>query len=156
MGTQRSSSRKVVSPRRQGKQVEATQRQVEPARGEPPVPLTDDLEELVAPPLAAKTHPREDMDEVKPSLDDESRRHRHHPNDAGTTRFSVDPEAADAAADLAGDLGSSFLEGATRGEDLSEVEIELEERQDSELPFLIEEEGDGGSEDASEEEEEEP
>jgi hypothetical protein len=133
--TQHPSHRKATPPRRSGKHAEA--RPFEPGRAEPPLPITDDLESGVSPPRPGKAHPPDDMDEVKPSLDDERRRHRHHPNDGGTTRFGFDPEAADAAADLAGELGATFLEGATRGEDMSDLAMEADAREESELPFVI-------------------
>ncbi len=56
-----------------------------------------------------------------PTLDDEVRGYHHHPNDAGCTEFEVNLDAADAAADLASDLGAEFLEGAARGQDVSDV-----------------------------------
>ena len=114
-------------------------RPFEPGRAEPPVPIVDDLEELVAPPLAGKLHPRDEMDDATPSLDDEVRRYRHHPNDAGGIEFGVDPDAADAAADLAGDLGSAFLAGATRGEDMSDLAMMADDRADDELPLVLDE-----------------
>jgi hypothetical protein len=111
-----------------------------PGRAEPPVPMIDDLEEEVAPPLHGKAHPRGEMDEATPTLDDENRRFHHHPNDAGTTDFAFDPEAADAAADLAGDLGATFLTGATRGEDMSDLVSMAEDQAENDVPFVIEEE----------------
>ena len=160
MGTPGSSSRRAASPHPRGQRkdvgaggaggaggkdeaarpVARPSRPFEPGRAEPPLPITDDLEELVGPPLHGKTHPPADMDEVKPSLDDEVQRYRHHPDAGDTTLFDVDPDVADAAADLAGDLGSTFLEGATSGEDAGEAASELAEREESEVPFLIEEE----------------
>jgi hypothetical protein len=79
-----------------------------------------------------------EKNDATPTLDDEVRNYRHHPNEAGTTEFAFDPEAADAAADLAGELGSQFLEGATRGEDLSSRVLSEEDQEENELPFLIE------------------
>jgi hypothetical protein len=64
--------------------------------------------------------------------------HPHHPNDSGVAEFAVNPDAADAARDLAGDLGAQFLEGVTFGEDVSERAIEDAEANDAELPFLLE------------------
>jgi hypothetical protein len=110
-----------------------------PGRAEPPVPIVDDLEELVAPPLAGKVHPPDDMDEATPALDDELRRYRHHPNDAGSVELHADPDAADAAADLASDLGSAFLSGATRGEDMSDLAMMADERAEDELPLVLDE-----------------
>lgn len=106
-----------------------------------PSPLAGDVDELAAPPLPGKLHPPEDMDEATPTLDDETRHYRHHPSDAGTTEFGFDPDAADAAADLAGDLGSAFLEGATRGEDISDVAASRDIDAD-ELPLVLDESGD--------------
>jgi hypothetical protein len=102
--------------------------------------MTDDLEDQMAPPIHGKAHPRGAMDEATPTLDDEIRRFRHHPNDAGATDFAFDPEAADAAADLAGDLGATFLAGATRGEDMSDVVLTAEDQAENDVPFVIEEE----------------
>lgn len=116
-------------------------RPFERGRAEPPVPITDDLDDSLAPPMRGKLHPPEDMDDATPTLDDEHRTSRHHPSDSGCVEFGFYPEAADAAADLAGDLGSSFLEGATRGEDLSELAARLDERADEELPLLVDEDG---------------
>lgn len=104
------------------------------------MPAMGDLDELSAPPLPGKQHPPEDMDEATPTLDDEARSYRHHPSDAGATEFGFDPEAADAAADLAGDLGSAFLEGATRGEDLSDVAASRDLDEDD-LPLVLDESG---------------
>jgi hypothetical protein len=104
------------------------------------IDLLGDPSELTRPPLHGKVHPPAEMNDATPTLDDEVRHYRHHPNDAGATEFGFDPEAADAAADLAGDLGSQFLEGATRGEDLSSRVLDDEDRADSELPFIIEDE----------------
>jgi len=78
------------------------------------------------------------MDEVVPTLDDSDRVFRHHPNESVGEGFSFDPESADAAADLAGDLGSEFLEGATRGRDMSDV-ILSEDQEGLGEPFLVEE-----------------
>ena len=49
--------------------------------------------------------------------------------------------AAALAADLAGDLGSAFLEGATRGEDISDVAASRDIDAD-ELPLVLDESGD--------------
>ncbi len=118
-------------------------RPFEPGRAEPPVPITDDLEEFVVPPLRGKAHPPDQMDEATPTLDDEKRSYRHHPNDAGTTEFGFDPDAADAAADLAGELGATFLTGATYGEDMSDVRMTREEQDESELRVIDDEESAG-------------
>lgn len=131
-GDRRRGSRRAVRPA-----LSAAARHYDVGRAEPPVPITDDLEEFVAPPLPGKIHPPEEMDEATPTLDDEKRRYRHHPNDAGAVEFGFDPEAADAAADLAGDLGSAFLSGATRGEDMSSVTAD--ERPEDELPLVLDE-----------------
>jgi hypothetical protein len=90
-----------------------------------------------APPLRGKVHPRSEINDVVPTLDDEVRRYHHHPNDAGSIEFETNPDAADAAADLASDLGSEFLEGATRGQDISELAM-LHDDSDGELPYLLE------------------
>jgi hypothetical protein len=99
----------------------------------------DDLDEFVAPPLHGKAHPPAEMDEVTPSFDDEVTRY-HRPHDVGASVFGFDPDAADAAADLAGDLGSTFLSGATNGQDMSDVAMTQGDQEESELPLVIEEE----------------
>lgn len=114
----------------------------ERGRAEPPVPITDDLDEGVSPPLPGKLHPPEEMGDATPTLDDEHRSYHHHPNDAGTVGFGFHPEAADAAADLAGDLGSTFLEGATRGEDVSDFTAMMDDRGEDELPLVLDEDAD--------------
>lgn len=116
-------------------------------------------EPFVGPPLHAKTNPRPELRQAALTLDDEHRVSHHHPNDNAVTEFEFEPDAADAAADLAGELGSQFLEGATRAEDLSERVIEVEEDEEaSDLPYMIEETGPrdvvippGGDEDVDEE-----
>lgn len=107
----------------------------------------EDPDDLSSPPLAGKSHPPDAMDDVTPTHDDEVRSYHHHPNDAGTTEFGFDPEAADAAADLAGELGSAFLEGATRGEDMSELSLMAGDREDEDLPMLLDEDEEPMSED---------
>jgi hypothetical protein len=114
----------------------------ERGRAEPPVPITDDLDDSVAPPLPGKLHPPEEMGDATPTLDDEHRSYHHHPNDAGSVGFGFHPEAADAAADLAGDLGSTFLEGATRGEDMSDFTAMMDDRGEDELPLVLDEDAD--------------
>ena len=137
---------------RQSKQASPHQDPTRPARGASPPPAEstrrraspplggepniDALDDLDAPPLHSKVHPSNDISDVVPTLDDEVRGYHHHPNDAGTTEFDVDPGTSDAAADLAGDLGSEFLEGATRGQDMSDVIMSRDEAE-SELPFLF-------------------
>lgn len=78
---------------------------------------------------------------MRPTLDDSVRSYHHHPSEAGVTDFGFDPEAADAAADLAGDLGAQFLEGATLGEDVSDVAMSHDDREEeSDTPLLLEDE----------------
>jgi hypothetical protein len=101
--------------------------------GGPPRPLPEDRERYVAPPLAHKVHPHAEMDRATPSLDDERRRYH-----AGATAFGFDPEAGDAAADMAGEMGQSFLEGATRGEDPSDLQAMKSDAEEGELQLLIE------------------
>ena len=98
--------------------------------------LPEDAEERAAPPLHGKTHPPDPMDDSTPSLDDEVQLY-HRPNDAGTTAFAFDPDAADAAADLAGELGSTFLTGATFGDDVSDVAMTAGDQDENELPLVI-------------------
>ncbi|AUX43279.1 hypothetical protein SOCE26_047230 [Sorangium cellulosum] len=107
-----------------------------------------------APPLRAKVTPRSEIRDVVPTLDDEVRGYHHHPNDAGSTGFESNPDAADAAADLASDLGAEFLEGATRGQDLSDVVMSHDD--DGDLPYLLEDEDVESAEQESEAEDEEP
>lgn len=91
--------------------------------------------------VPGKLQSPEDIDEATPTLDDETRHYRHHPSDAGTTEFGFNPDAADAAADLAGDLGSGLPEGATRGEDISDVAASRDVDADD-LPLVLDESGD--------------
>jgi hypothetical protein len=107
--------------------------------------VLDDLEEFAAPPLAGKTHPSDAMDEAIPTLDDADRMFRHHPNEPMGEGFAFDPDTADAAADMAGDLGTEFLEGATRGQDMSDIHMSNMDNED-EGAFLIEEVGPDGGE----------
>ncbi|MGK3962964.1 hypothetical protein WMF38_02090 [Sorangium sp. So ce118] len=100
-------------------------------------PFGDMMDAGAAPPLRGKANPRSELSDVVPTLDDESRGYHHHPNDAGCTEFEVNPDAADAAADLASDLGAEFLEGATRGQDISDVAMSHD---DDDLPYLLEDE----------------
>jgi hypothetical protein len=95
--------------------------------------------DFVGPPLDSKTNPREAMDDTLPSLDDERRRHRHHPSESEAIEFEIDPLAGDAAADLAADFGSQFLEGATRGEDLGSRVLALDDDSDAPLDLLLDE-----------------
>lgn len=96
--------------------------------------------DYIGPPLHGKTDPPAEMDEAYPTLDDERRSYHHHPSEPATTEFAFDPLAGDAAADLAGDFGSQFLEGATRGEDLSERALAMEDDSDVSLDMLLDEE----------------
>ncbi|MCC6558355.1 MAG: hypothetical protein IT372_35900, partial [Polyangiaceae bacterium] len=100
-------------------------------------PDVRDLDELEAPPIAGKAHPSADLHAAVPTLDDDARDYHHHPNESGAVEFEVNPYSDDAAADLAGDLGSEFIEGATRGQDMSDVVMSRDEAE-SELPFLVE------------------
>ncbi|WP_437932242.1 hypothetical protein WMF37_24315 [Sorangium sp. So ce291] len=102
-------------------------------------PFADMMDAGAAPPLRGKANPRSELSDVVPTLDDESRGYHHHPNDAGCTEFEVNPDAADAAADLASDLGAEFLEGATRGQDISDVAMSHDD-DDGDLPYLLEDE----------------
>ncbi|WP_179955479.1 hypothetical protein [Chondromyces crocatus] len=98
-----------------------------------------DADEREAPPLYGKDHLGRELSDVVPTLDDDVRAYRHHPNEAGRIAFDVNPHAGDAAADLAIDLGSEFLEGATRVQDMSDLHM-LHDDQDPESAFLYEEE----------------
>lgn len=81
-----------------------------PADGLPPT-----LETYEGPPIAAKSNPRGAMAFVTPSNDDARQRTR-----PDVTEFDVDPEEADAAADLAGDLAAQFLQNAAYGDERAE------------------------------------
>jgi hypothetical protein len=96
-------------------------------------------DEFLAPPLHGKTDPPAEMADATPALDDDVRRYHHHPSETGAIEFSVDPDAGDAAADLAGDFGSQFLEGATRCEDLGSCAMEDEDREEGGGELLLEE-----------------
>lgn len=111
-----------------------------PALRDDKLPLAEPDEEFTLPPLHGKTNPKAEMGYVVPTLDDEVRSYHHHPNDGGGVDFDVDPYEADAAADLAGDLGCTFLAGATRGEDMSDARMMAEDQAENELPFLIDDE----------------
>jgi hypothetical protein len=113
------------------------QQRREPGRAQPPVPNAVDLDKRAAPPLHGKAHPPAEMDEATPSFDDEVTRY-HQPRDVGGSAFAFDPDAADAAADLAGDLGATFLSGATHGQDMSDVRMTHEDEEEDELPLVIE------------------
>lgn len=78
------------------------------------------------------------MDEVVPTLDDSDRVFQHHPNESGSEGLTFDPDSADAAADLAGELGADFVEGATRGRDMSDVMFSEEEDALAETSFIVE------------------
>ncbi|WP_437683289.1 hypothetical protein [Sorangium sp. So ce131] len=133
------------------------------ARAAPPInttelddPFAADLQDTEAsPPLRGKVTPRSELSDVVPTLDDEVRGYHHHPNDAGSTGFETNPDAADAAADLASDLGAEFLEGATRGQDLSDVVMSHDD-DDGDLPYLLEDEEVESAEPESDAEDEEP
>lgn len=116
-------------------------------------PFLGDLDEAEAPPIPGKVHPSAELSDAVPTLDDEVRHFRHHPNESGSIEFDVDPYAGDAAADLAGDLGSEFLQGATRGQDMSEL---LMDRDDdvSDESYLYDDELVATGADEEEEEEE--
>src|SRR4051812_21108675 len=71
-----------------------------------PLLHVDDLDESSGPPIPSKSHPQNAMDDVVPTLDDSDRVFHHHPNEPVSEGFSFDPGNADAAADLAGELGA--------------------------------------------------
>lgn len=115
----------------------ARHRAAPPARSAPgDEPHLESLDELDAPPISGKVHPSADLSDVIPTLDDEVRDYHHHPNEPGAVGFDVSPYSADAAADMAGDLGSEFLEGATRGQDMSDLIMSRDDAE-GELPFVI-------------------
>ncbi len=127
MSTSRKRTREAAHSVRAGRLARAGEHDLQP--------LPEDLERYVAPPLAHKAHPHAEMDRATPTLDDEHRRYH-----AGATEFGFDPEAGDAAADMAGEMGQSFLEGATRGEDLSDLQAMKSDAEEDELLLLIEDE----------------
>jgi hypothetical protein len=114
-------------------------------RGEPTL---FDFDEIESPPLSGKVHPSAELSDAVPTLDDEVRDYRHHPNESGSVEFDVNPYSGDAAADLASDFGSEFLEGATRGQDLSDVIMSHDDAA-GELPSLLDTESEGEREDAA-------
>jgi hypothetical protein len=115
---------------------------MKPRYFEEPVTNVDELDLLTSPPLPGKTHPRQAMADVVPTADDDVRMPHHHPSESTAVEFESDPEAADAAADLASELGTDFLEAATRGRDLSDVILEREQEGSSEFIVSEEEGGD--------------
>jgi hypothetical protein len=116
-------------------------------------PTLFDLDDLESPPLSSKVHPSAELSDAVPTLDDEVRDYHHHPNEPGSIEFDVNPYAGDAAADLAGDLGSEFLEGATRGQDISDVLMSHDDAE-GELPYLLDTESIAEPDDDDEEEKE--
>ncbi|EYF08011.1 Hypothetical protein CAP_7033 [Chondromyces apiculatus DSM 436] len=92
-----------------------------------------------APPLRGKENFGPELSDAVPTLDDDVRSYRHHPNEAGSIVFDVNPHAGDAAADLASELGAEFLEGATRAQDVSDLHM-MHEEMDPETAYIHEEE----------------
>jgi hypothetical protein len=92
--------------------------------------------EAAAHPAGAPARPR-----APASFDDapasSKRRRKDDPNVAV---FDFDPGHADAAEDLAGELGIQFVEGATRVEDLSDRVVAVEVVEESEVGMIIEDE----------------
>ena len=109
-----------------------------PRKGDSSPLRLDDLDESFAPPIPSKVHPQSAMDDVVPTLDDSDRQFLHHPNEPVGEGFSFDPGNADAAADLAGELGADFVEGATNGRDMSDVRLSEEEDVGGESSFVVE------------------
>lgn len=87
----------------------------------PPQDVNYRSDRYESPPLRGKSHPPADMGFVVPASDDVRR-----VNHRDFTEFEVDPVAADAAADLAGELGAQFLEAALEGEEASDLAAEHE------------------------------
>jgi hypothetical protein len=81
--------------------------------------------------------PRRNMHDVIHTSDDEIVERPLGPLEAASVSFRPDPEAGDAGADLAEELGRSYLRSATTGEDISEIE-NADELDASEIggPFL--------------------
>lgn len=121
---------------------------------EGPLYHLDELDESSGPPIPGKVNPRAAMDDVVPTLDDSDRPYRHHPNESGSEALTFDPENADAAADLAAELGADFLEGATRGRNMSDVILSEEADAMNETSFILEPADDG--DESNEELDEEP
>jgi hypothetical protein len=105
------------------------------------------MDKYEAPPLPGKSHPPGDMGFVVPSSDDARR-----VNLRDYTEFEVDPVAADAAADLAGELGVQFLEGAIDGEEATEHTSGEPGRASDPRQFLFDEQTDGMYEESMDEE----
>lgn len=82
------------------------------------------------------------MDDVVPTLDDSDRTFPHHPNEPIHEGFSFDPVAADAAADLAGELSADFIAGATSGRDMSDVILSEEGTEGIEEDMIVGQMGD--------------
>ena len=66
--------------------------------------------------------PRRNMHDVIRTSDDEGVARRLGPLEEANVSFRPDPDAADAGADFADELGRSYLRSATTGEDMSEIE----------------------------------
>lgn len=114
----------------------------DPTSHQSPLPQVDELDESIAPPIAAKDQPANVMDDVVPTLDDSDRTLYHHPNEPISEGLTSDPIAADAAADLAGELGADFIEGATGGRDRSDVILSEEGTEGIEEDMIVGEMGD--------------
>jgi len=65
---------------------------------------------------------RRNMHDVIHSPDDEIAEQHRGPHEEAAVSFRSDPEAGDAGADLADQFGRSYLQSATTGEDISEIE----------------------------------
>lgn len=114
----------------------------DPTSHQSPLLQVDELDESIAPPIAAKDQPANVMDDVVPTLDDSDRTLHHHPNEPISEGFTSDPIAADAAADLAGELSADFIEGATGGRDRSDVILSEEGTEGIEEDMIVGEMGD--------------
>lgn len=78
------------------------------------------------------------MHEAVRTSDDEVRHRELAPFEEASVEFETDPELADAAADLASELGRGMLDSATSGVDMSEI-VPPEESFEEEVggPFIV-------------------
>lgn len=88
--------------------------------------------------LGTRGVPKRAMHEPLRAPDDEVLERRHANEEAGVASFRPDPELGDAAAELAEELGRSFVESATAVADVSELVVP-EETAEEEVggPFVV-------------------
>jgi hypothetical protein len=66
--------------------------------------------------------PKRNMHDIIHAPDDEIAEHALGPRQEASVSFRPDPEVGDAGADFAEEFGRSYLQSATTGEDVSEIE----------------------------------